>query len=101
MRRRNGKSETCRASEWQSHWVNSRALNLAVDECMRADEILSPLSLKQDRKNPKPDPDCQDFTGLDFRTLLVSLVGAVVFNDRLSRAASPETVRWYKVTTRG
>jgi len=40
-------------------------------------------------------------TGLDFRSPLVSLVGAVVFNDRLSRAVSPDTVPWYKVTTSG
>jgi len=39
--------------------------------------------------------------GSGFYSLLVSLVGAVVFNDRLLRAVSPETVPWYKVTTSG
>ena len=50
--------------------------------------------------NRKPDADFQDLRGWIF-IAYSSLVGAVVFNNRLSRALSPETVPWYKVTTSG
>jgi hypothetical protein len=52
-------------------------------------------------QNRRPDPDCQDLRVWIFVAYSCYLVGAVLFNDRLSRAVSPDTVPWYKVTTSG
>jgi hypothetical protein len=65
---------------------------------MLTEEILSPLSVKQDRRIAGLTPISTDSVRLtpdfpDLRvwifSLLVSLVGAGVFNDHQSRAVSP------------
>jgi hypothetical protein len=50
------------------------------------------VELVENRKTASSLTPIVRIYGLDVRSLLVPLVGAVVFNDRLSRAVSPETV---------
>src|SRR5882724_879243 len=82
-----GKSQTCRASEWQSHWVGSRPLNLAVHKCKCWLRKSSPLSVKQETATDGVKPWILRFSILDASYLKTKLDRILTANDFTARIA--------------